>query len=290
MTIINPSMVSPGSITAHKGDEGKVYIGNRVSLTTKPLSILHGNYISASDASAEGFSVPVRAGRADYSTDTITDIMKSISSLNASNFQRQGIVELIELIVTSVQSFLAEAENVAKHAQLARTMAQNSSHDIDSQGNAILIQSCVSGVAGGVCSIGAGLANYKQAANNATGYNLKQEGLAINEADKLKLSENAAKVSAAFESAQSWAHVSPFFKTVGDVGTAAGTGATKKIELQAAADQKVQEQNAHASNSLTDASSTEKQRLKDFLSQVLSILQTMIDDQKQASDSAAMKC
>lgn len=68
------------------------------------------------------------------------------------------------------------------------------------------------------------------------------------------------------------------------------TGVSRKMELKSASDQKLDEHEKNVSDSLFQSTNEDKQRLKEFMLDIIKTIQSIIDDQKQASDAAAMKC
>lgn len=218
-------------------------------------------------------SVPVKTKETSSANVNPIVLKKSLEDFDISGFSRPSLAVLIALMEASSSDLLAQAEMQVSFTHLARAMTEAVSKDIVAQGNSSLIQGVVSSAAGTICG---SISGYKQ----CKGSSLSLQALSATEAEKVTL--NAA--------AQKAAGVGLGFKMVGEGTNSLSGGISKKAELGYSALQKTQEQDTQVSNTLTETSNQEKEKVKEYKEQILRIIQGILDDQKQATDAAAMKC
>lgn len=234
-----------------------------ISSERKRLSGTHLNHLG----------VPVKTKAMSSANVDPAALKKSLEGFDISGFSRPSLAVLIALMEASSSDVLAQADMQASFTRLARTMTEEVSGEIAKQGHTALAQGILCGALSLVGGIVSGLSQLKSSS-------LSQKALTA--ADNERAILNA--------SAQKWATSSIALRTAGEGLNVMGSGFTRNIELGFSSEQKKMEQDTHVSNTLTETTNQEKEKVKEYKEQILRIIQGILDDQKQATDAAAMKC
>lgn len=228
----------------------------------------------------------------DVTSINTQKVYNELADFDISGFSRLQIAVLIALIEASKEDLISEGAQQGMYTKIAQGMVDFTKKDIEAQGNAALIGSVVSSAAGAISSAVTSYQNIKASNLNIRSADLNRQAadasLSANAENARRLAAEAQKAASQGNAAASKALIS---KLMGDSVSGLSSGIVKKVETSYVSIQKTEEQNTHVANTFAEAANQEKQRVKDLLNQIIRLLQEILADQKQATDTAAtMRC
>lgn len=194
---------------------------------------------------------------------------EEIGMLDISHFSRPVLEILVSLMKAVSQSMIGEANMQSEFIKLSRSMVMRASEDLKSQGTMALRSGIASGAIGGVTGFAGSVATGLGAAKGASATG-----------DAAKNMASAARAST----------VGAISRAVGDSGVGVSGGVFRNMELRYQSDQKFDEQWTNVANHMMDGAYKDEESVKDERAQMINLIKTVLEDQKNAIDTASQNC
>ncbi|HDL6964067.1 TPA: hypothetical protein PXM28_003425 [Yersinia enterocolitica] len=224
-------------------------------------------------------SIPLRSPTKELSEDNKAKMKEEMMHIldNINKLSPAIMTMLVKIIEAFNESNTATGKYLSCLTLLSRDLIVNTSDSVKEQGKKQMISSIVGGAASAIGSTIATMTSFK-------GINKQSEAAAIKDPGA------AVPKEALLTSAQKFMSASQVSHVAGAAAKGLIEGTTANAIHIDMSEQKMSEQEASVTQSLKDTASQETEKVKELKEFLLRLVQTIVDDTKQARDVAAMGC